>query len=236
MPDLSISVDGAEAVTGSLIPQLRFRLHIVESSGARIDSVALACQIQIEATRRPYESSEREALLDLFGAPTGWGRTLRTMLWTHASLVVPSFAGETFADLMVPCSYDLSLASAKYFFALEDGVVPLSFQFSGSVFYRDDDDGLQTAPIPWTKEARVGLPVSTWRRLMEEEHGDTAWICLRRDVFERLYRLKARRGLPTWEQLLEALLDAAEGAAGRPAGSTPGRAERDRLPRAQALP
>ena len=39
---------------------------------------------------------------DLFGEPERWGQTLRSLLWTHASVVVPSFQGNTMADLHVP--------------------------------------------------------------------------------------------------------------------------------------
>ena len=35
--------------------------------------------------------------------------------------------------------------------------------------------------------------------MMEHYYPNTAWLCLRKDVFDRLYRYKSRRGLPTWE-------------------------------------
>ena len=46
--------------------------------------------------------------------------------------------------------------------------------------------------------------------MMERYYPNTAWLCLRQDVFDRLYRYKSRRGLPTWEQALEGLLPPAE--------------------------
>jgi hypothetical protein len=33
-----------------------------------------------------------------------------------------------------------------------------------------------------------------------------AWLHVRRDVFDRLYRYKMQRGIPTWEQALESVL------------------------------
>jgi len=36
-----------------------------------------------------------------------------------------------------------------------------------------------------------------------------AWLCLRRDVFDRLYQYKMRRGIPTWEQAVESLIKGA---------------------------
>lgn len=35
---------------------------------------------------------------------------------------------------------------------------------------------------------------------------NSAWLCLRRDVFDRLSRFKMQQGIPTWEQTLELLL------------------------------
>ncbi len=44
---------------------------------------------------------------------------------------------------------------------------------------------------------------------MDFYHPNSAWLCLRRDTFDLLYRYKMQRGLPTWEQALENLLTAA---------------------------
>ena len=42
--------------------------------------------------------------------------------------------------------------------------------------------------------------------MMDEHYPNTAWLCLRRDVFERLHQYKTDRGIPTWEQALESML------------------------------
>jgi hypothetical protein len=73
---------------------------------------------------------------------------------------------------------------------------------------------LQVAQIPWEKEGRFRLPISVWKEMMDIYYPNSAWLCLRRDVFVRLYQYKVDRGLPTWEQALEALLpDTRENAA-----------------------
>jgi len=95
----------------------------------------------------------------------------------------------------------------KYFHGLRDGEVPLCFQFSGTVFYESADTGLQVAPIPWDKEVKFRLPVKQWNEMMELYYPNSAWLCLRRDVFERLYRYKVRMGTPAWEETLEGLLE-----------------------------
>ncbi len=60
-----------------------------------IHTIALRCQIQIEVTRRRYSPDEQERLLDLFGQPDRWSQTLRNLLWTHATVLVPGFSGPT---------------------------------------------------------------------------------------------------------------------------------------------
>ncbi len=45
--------------------------------------------------------------------------------------------------------------------------------------------------------------------MMDLYYPNTAWLCLRKDVFDELHAFKMRRGLPTWEQALECLLSQA---------------------------
>src|SRR5579871_2320100 len=197
MPDLAFRIDGAKAVPFAVTPTLGFDLHIANARAERIHAVALRCQIQIEATRRRYSAEDQEALQDLFGEPHRWGQTLRTMLWTQASAVVPAFTGETCTELQVPCAFDFNVAAVKYFHGLEDGDIPLCFQFSGTVFYESAAGNLQVAPISWDKEAKFRLPVKPWREMMDLYYPNCAWLCLSRDVFDRLYRHKVRLGTPT---------------------------------------
>jgi Family of unknown function (DUF6084) len=211
MPDLSFQIEQAEVTSYSAAPQLTFKLRLTSTSpGEMIHTVALRCQIQIEVTRRHYTARDQEALLDLFGEPDRWGQTLRNLLWTHASVVVPSFVGSTVADVPVPCTFDFNVAATKYFYGLTEGEIPLNFLFSGTVFYARADASLQVAPISWEKEAKFRLPVKLWREMMDSYYPNSAWLCLRRDVFERLYQYKMRKGIPTWEQALEIVLPVEE--------------------------
>jgi len=98
------------------------------------------------------------------------------------------------------------VAATKYFYALEEGEVPLLFLFSGTIFYAADDGALQVAQISWDKEAPFRLPVQVWKEMIDHYYPNSAWLRLQQDVFDRLYRYKVRRGLPTWEQALESLL------------------------------
>jgi hypothetical protein len=207
MPDLSFQIQKAEAQRFAAAPTLLFKLRIANSDpGELIHSVALRCQIQMEVTRRQYTPAEQTNLRDLFGEPDRWSQTLKNMLWTHASVVAPAFQDSLVVDLPVPCTFDFNVAATKYFHGISDGEVPLNFLFSGTVFYEDSARALQVAPIPWDKEARFRLPVKAWNEMMEIYYPNTAWLCLRRDVFERLYQYKVAQGIPTWEQALERLM------------------------------
>jgi hypothetical protein len=207
MHDLSFAVEGAAPVPFAAAPMLAFKLRITNDDAAeRIQNVLLACQIQIESTRRRYNREEQGRLLDLFGEPPRWSQTLRAMLWTHATAMVPPFEGETVVDLMVPCTFDFNVAATKYFNGLEEGEVPLNLLFSGTVFFAGDDGALRATRIAWTKEARYRLPVSVWKEMMDRYYPNRAWLCLERDAFERLNEYKRQHGIPTWEQTVEQLL------------------------------
>jgi hypothetical protein len=211
LPDLNFEITGAEPLPFAASPQLIFKLGITNANAEEtIHTVALRCQIQIESARRQYSDEEKTRLRDLFGEPARWSDTLRTMLWTHSEKVVTPFTGSTVVDLPVACSFDFNLAATKYFAGLEDGEVPLLLQFSGTVFYIGDEGALQVAQIPWSAETKYRLPVRVWQEMMEIYYPNSAWLCLRRDVFDRLHRYKMRRGIPTWEQALENILPADE--------------------------
>ncbi len=211
MPDLNFKIEGADAVTYAAAPLLAFKLRLTNTPADQtIHTVVLRAQIQIDVTRRRYTPQEQEQLADLFGDAGRWSQTLRSMLWTHASVVVPEFQKETVVDLPVPCTFDFNVAATKYFHGLKDGDLPLIFLFSGTVFYQDQGESLQVAPISWDKEDKFKLPVKAWRDLIESYYPNSAWLSLRKDVFERLYEYKVRHGIPTWEQTLERVLAGVE--------------------------
>lgn len=211
MPDLDFRVESAAPVPFAAVPLLAFRIAVTNAAAAEsIFSVALRCQIQIEVTRRRYTGDEQERLLDLFGEPDRWGQTLRNMHWINVAATVPCFTGSTTVEVQVPCTFDFNVASTKYFHGIESGEIPLCFLFSGTVFYDAGDGAAQVAPISWSKEAKFRLPVQSWRDMMETYYPNSAWLYLRRDIFERLYQYKTLHGIPTWEAALESILPALE--------------------------
>jgi hypothetical protein len=206
VPDLEFKLEGAEVADFAAIPSLVFKLRIENLEDEPVRSVALNTQIRIAATGRHYEAAEQERLLELFGEPSRWKDTLRSLLWTHTVLQVPRFSGSTVVDMPVACTYDLEVVAAKYFYALQDGEVPLEFLFSGTIFYAGEDGRLQTTRISWEKEAEFRLPVRLWKEMMDQYFPNSAWVRLRKDAFDQLYDYKVRKGLPTWEATVEALL------------------------------
>jgi uncharacterized protein DUF6084 len=208
-PPLTCAVAGVEALAPAAAPTLRFALAL-DAGGARIRSLSLGVQVQIAARERRYADDERAQLADLFGAPERWGKTLRTLPWLRATLVVGPFEGTTTAALDVACTYDFEVAAARYLAALRDGAVPLELLFSGTLFWSAGDGRLQAGRIPWDCEARCALPVATWRAALDACFPGAAWLRLERGAFERLAAWRAARALPSWEAVVEALLAAAE--------------------------
>ena len=204
-PQLEFDVEGVEAARHAVVPTLAFRVRI-DAGEREIRSLALNVQLRLDAARRAYDDAERERLFELFGASADWGRTLRSLLWTTTSFTVPPFTGSTVVEVPIACTYDFDVVATKYLQALGDGDVPLELLFSGTVFFAAAGGRLQVVHVPWDREARCGLPVQVWREAVERAFPGSAWLRLRRDVFDRLQAYKSSRALLTWDAALEELL------------------------------
>ena len=211
MPELGFQVEEATVVPFATAPSLAFKLRITNHPASEnIHTIALRCQILLDVTRRRYSPEEQKRMLDLFGEPERWSQTLRNLLWTHVNVVVPGFKESTIVELPVPCTFDFNVAATKYFAGLQEGDIPLLLQFSGTVFYAQPDGLLQVSPISWQHESKFRLPVKIWRAMMDAYYPNSAWLCLRRDVFDRLNQYKMQHGIPTWEALIDAVVPAEE--------------------------
>lgn len=208
MPDLAFKILGVEPAQRGITPLLHFRCEVVDQPAEEtIQSIMLQAQIQIAAPQRAYNGVEKEKLSDLFGTPDQWGNTLRSKLWTHANTVVRTFTGRTEAILPVPCTYDLNVAATKYFYALEEGEVPLLFLFSGTIFYAGEDGRLQVQQVSWNSEAAWRMPITVWQELMDYHYPNSAWLPLDRETFERLYEFKRNAGVASWDEAMGKLLE-----------------------------
>jgi len=209
VPNLQFQVETAEATPHSATPLITFKVRAIDSEMQPIQSIALRVQVQIEPVRRRYTHEEQEHLKDLFGEPERWGKSVHSLLWTNANVNVPAFDGSTVIDVPVPCTFDFNVAVTKYIHGLEAGEISTTLLFSGTIFH-SGRMGLQIAQIPWNSEANFRLPVQVWKEMMDIYYPNTAWLCLQRDVFEKLNKFKSQYGIPTWEQTLERMLERTE--------------------------
>ena len=210
MSTLAFEVVDARAEPYAAVPTLMFRLRADETSGDPVHALALRAQLRIEPQRRHYSADEEDRLYEQFGPTPQWGESLRPFLWTHVATMLPGFTGTTEFDLPVECTYDFEVTAARYLHALGDGEIPLVFLFSGTQFTHGER-GFNALPVAWNLEATYRLPVQAWRDMMDLYYPNTAWLCLRKDIFERLRRYRSELGLATWEAALESLLQEAEG-------------------------
>jgi Family of unknown function (DUF6084) len=207
IPELAFAVVDAGRVELTAVPTLRFVVRVDSVGGRQIRSVLLDTQIRIATRRRAYGPSVHDRLFELVGPPADWGTNLQSLLWARTTTVVPPFDDSARIELQIACSYDLEVAAARYLDALGDGDVPLEFLFSGTVFYATDAGLLQTVRIPWDREAAFRMPVSVWRETMDAHFPDSAWLRVDKARYDRLAAFRSRRALPTWEHVVDALLD-----------------------------
>ena len=208
MAELVFDWLGARAERYSAVPSLTLRLRISETSGQRVDAIALRCQIRIEPHRRRYTAAEAERLHDLFGDTSRWADTVKPIQLATVTAMVPTFTAVTEVELPVPCTYDLEVASARYLQGLDDGTIPLLMLFSGTVFVATEQ-GFTVELVPWSAEASYRMPVSVWRELVDAHFPGSAWLRCSRETLDALSQYKARNALPTWDATLAELLAAA---------------------------
>lgn len=205
MAELAFDCVGATSDRYAMAPSMSFALRIAETSGQKVEAIALRCQIRIEPARRRYTDAEAERLNDLFGETQRWADTLKPLQFTTVSIMVPGFTGSTDLDLPVMLSYDMEIGATRYFAGLEEGEVPLLLLFSGTVF-ATSEGRLQVQQVPWSKEAAFRLPISVWREAIDMHFPNSAWIKMSLQTLDELVRYKNREALPTWDATLGALL------------------------------
>lgn len=218
MTEFSFACTGVRADRHAAGPTLVFRLRITAAGGsggsgdaapAPVHALALRCQVRIEPARRGYDDPETAALADLFGERSRWGSTLQPVRFADVPLMVTAFTGETEADLVVPCTYDMDIAATRYLAALGSGEVPLLLLFSGTAF--TGTGGFRVEPVPWDREATCRMPVGTWREMVEQHFPGCGWLRLPRATMDALLAYRSRHALPSWEATMTRLLaDSAE--------------------------
>jgi hypothetical protein len=210
MAELVFDCIGVRPDKFAVVPQMVVTLRISETTGQRVEAIALRCQMRIEPARRRYSDAEAERLNDLFGETQRWADTLKPVQFINLSSMVPGFTGSTEVELPVPLTYDMEIGATRYFAGLDDGEVPLLLLFSGSIFCVSDGK-MSVTQVPWSKEAAYRLPVTVWREAIDAHFPNSAWIRLSTHTLDALLQFKSRKALPTWESTILALLaEAAE--------------------------
>jgi hypothetical protein len=218
LTELVFDCVGARADKYAVVPAMTMSLRISETTGQRVEAIALRCQIRIEPARRRYTDAEAERLTDLFGETQRWADTLRPVQFTNVSIMVPGFTGSTELDLPVPLTYDMEIGATRYFAGLEEGEAPLLLLFSGTIFGMADGR-LSVQLVPWSKEASFRLPVAVWREAIDAHFPNSAWVKISTHTMDELQRFKARHALPTWEATILTLLAQADRSAAVEAAS-----------------
>jgi hypothetical protein len=190
-------------------PALQLDLRVEDGTGRRVHAVALRVQIRIDPRPRRYSAEETARLTDLFGEPNRWGDTLQPLQLATVPVLTPSFTDSTTVAVNVPLTYDLDIAAARYLHGLDEGEIPLTLLFSGTMFYAGDT-GVQLGLVPWHEEAEHRLPVAVWRAAMDEHFPGSGWVRLRRDTLDRLAAFRSAHTLLSWDDAVERLLKEAE--------------------------
>ena len=210
-PEPEFAITDAHHLAFAAAPTMIFTATASDPRGYDIQSIALTAQVMIDPARRGYDTETRERLTELFGPPASWTPSTQGLAWVRVSTVVPAFSGSAMFALEVPCTYDLEVASVKYFHSLTEGVVPLTFHFNGMVFYRGAGGALQVVPVPWSASAKFDMPASAWRAMIAEHYPGLGWVRLSEATLSALAARRAARGLPSFDACVAELLAAQQG-------------------------
>jgi hypothetical protein len=207
VPDPEFAITGVAHLAHAAAPTLVFSGTVADASGREIQSLALTVQVMVDPSRRSYDPATRERLAELFGPPATWAPSASGLHLARLTALVPGFTGSAALALEVPCTYDLEVAAAKYFYALPSGVVPMSFHFNGTVYYRGPEGRLQVVPVPWSASARFRMPLAAWRAMIDEHYPGGGWVRLGSETLTALNARRAAHGLPTFDACVAALLE-----------------------------
>jgi len=204
MSTLSFTCTGSRPEPYAAGPSIQLDLQVDDGTGRRIHSIALRVQVRMDPRGRRYTEAETSRLTDLFGEAHRWGETLNPLQLATVPVMVGTFTGSTTVAVNIPLTYDLDVASGRYFAGLDGGHVPLVLLFSGTMFYAGDD-GVQVGLVSWQEEAHHRLPVAVWRDAMDSHFPDAGWVRLRRDVLDRLVAYRSANAV-SWDDAVDRLL------------------------------
>src|SRR5262245_53630383 len=125
MVELSFHVTAVDADAEAAFPTLRLSLAVDNHTPAlAVRSAVIDCQVRIDADQGAYSESEQARLLDVFGPPSGWHRSVGSLLWTNLVVTLGPIERGAEAVLRLGCGQDLS-AAARLLHAVNAGDLPL---------------------------------------------------------------------------------------------------------------
>jgi hypothetical protein len=207
-PEPEFAITGVVPQAYAVAPTLVFAASVTDLSGAAIQSIALNVQVMIDPAKRGYDDETRSRLAELFGPPASWAPATSGLVWAHVAVTVSRFTDATTFAIELPCTYDLEVAAAKYFYAIPDGLVPLSFHFRGNVFYTGPGGGLAVVPVAWSNTAQFRMPIATWKAMIAAHYPGGGWIRVDHHTLAALHDRRAARGLPSVDACITELLSA----------------------------
>ena len=164
MPEVKFESGDITSVRQPAGPALIVDLRLTASES--VERMMLQCQLHIDAPKRRYSAVEQGRLHDLFGDPERWSRTMRSLPWGSVSVVIPRFQDRFSWPISIPCDFDFHTGPYNFFRALDEGSVPLSLLFRGTIFYRSENGDLRVQPISWNTEANAILTTEVWRQVL----------------------------------------------------------------------
>ncbi len=209
-PEPLFEITGAAHIAFAATPTMLFSAIVSDPSDHEIQSIALTVQVMIDPARRGYDPETRARLAELFGPPATWAPSTSGLAWARVSANVAGFTGSTPFGIEVPCTYDLEVAAAKYFYAVQDGEIPLSFHFNGTVFFHGPERRLQVVPVPWSCTAQYRMPVAAWRAMIAEHYPGGGWVRVDESTLAALNDRRSARGMPSFAACIAELLELAD--------------------------
>jgi hypothetical protein len=207
MTEVTFAVVDVAPEPYAVAPILTARVGVAAVGDDPIHAIALRCQVRIDPLRRGYSDDEATGLVDLFGPRERWATTQHTFLWQHTAAMVPGFTGATQVNMPLECTYDFEVAAAKYLHALQDGMIPLQFLFSGTIFVQGTR-GFAVQQVPWDRDDNYDMPVDVWRSLIHQHYPNTGWLRLSHDTVDALATYRSARGLLSFDDAITSLLAA----------------------------
>ena len=196
MPDLAITVESAEVVPFAAAPTLAsdcaWRMPTREEI---IHTVVLRCQIQIEVTRRRYSGFDQERLARSVRRAGALGPDAAQSAVDQHQPVVPQFTAKPRSIRRYPALSISASPPPSISTAWRMATFPVCLMFSGTVFYADPGDRCRWRPF-LGQGNEIPAAAKVWKDMMDAYYPNSAWLCLRRDVFEELQRFKVERGIP----------------------------------------